>query len=896
MQPDRSITAVWHPSVLTREPVSHQFDARATIQDMIAAIAPDEAEIRAVLIAPDGSEHELDPARWHVIRLKAGQAVSLHRPPTDQGGNRSGKGAALFGLIITLAAVATAGFALAGGFAAGGFFAAGSVSAKLLGAAISLAGALARSALTKPPASDKGALEDRRGPASVTGNVLAKGASIPRVIGTRRIYPPMACQPLVERIGSDEYAEAVYLLAGPHRLQDIRLGDSPIANEADIEMQIREGWNSDTDNGLVARYAITKAPQIELSSHALDRQSSSGNALENKILPEKSLPRWHAFNAKLADELWLHLTAPEGMYDRGDANAYAVVPFRIRMRKLDSDPWINLPELHFSGKKAGELRISVLLKRKAADETVPGCPISAGFVAAFKVVLGQVNPVSDHYSADGHFSSGAGNDGLYAGVEFDSNVARTSLYEDRAEISLDPALFDSGEWKFEIKRGASYQKGTFSYSGYPGSQATDWFHYKTGPVPPRALGDITDRIYLLRTAAVTNSDPVTQKGMAVIAIRARGRAIDALSVQASGYVRDHDGTGWTNWVTTSNPAPHFRDVLTGALSADPLPQDIIDETGLVAWRSACITAGWTCDLVCEGAAVTEVLDRIASCGYARPYASEIWGVVRDYDRSAEVPIQMFTQRNSANVRLAKGFSRLPDGFRCVFRDNSNLDSEREIIVWRKGREGAVNPRLEEIRYEGLATETAVIERAKFDLAQGVYRAAFWSFEAPAESIRCRRGSLVSLSHDMIDETQASARIVSLEINSGAITAVITDAPAPMGTAPGFEDAPDVASIADIDALGRTTAMEIRDADGVRSYHLLSAIAATDFGSRVRLVPATPIPLVLTDDGKPVIRPGNLVQTGTAGRLSKRLIVADISLDKELRAQITCVAEAPELWS
>lgn len=893
------VTAIWHHPFCEGTATRAQFlpeEPLSRIIDSMQLGTRFAERGTAILIGPDGTEHQLDRARWHRIRLKPGQIVSLHRAPTDPGGggNARGKSAALIGLVIAVATLATAGWALAG---AGGLFTAGSFGAKALAAGISLVGALARSALSKPPAADDNSSLDnqRRGAAAVSGNVLAAGAPIPRVVGTRRIYPPLACQPLTERVGKDEFAEAVYVLSGPHKIEDIRIGDSPIADEEDIEVSIREGWLGDTDNGLVNRHAKTKAPQIELSAHMLNASSSTGNLLENTQLPQKSLPRWHSLNAKLGDELWLHFTAPEGMYDRNNADAYQVIPLRIRMRKLDTDAWINLPELHYSSNKAGEVRISVLIKRTATLEVVPATPENEGFVAAFKYMGGQSAPFSDAYSADAIFSAGAGSDGLYSRIEASSKVLRTGLYDNRAEIFLDPATFDSGEWKFEIKRGGSYQKGTVDWSSYPTSGSTDFFHFKSGNKPPRAMGAIADRLYLLRASSVTNAQPVTGTGLTVIAVRARGRQIDALSVKASGYVGDWDGTGWNNFITTSNPAPHFRDVLCGVLSADPLPLDLIDEAELLAWRNDCNTNGWTCDLVCEGAAVTEVLDRLASCGYARPRASETWGVVRDRDRSAEEPIQIFTQRNSAELSLDKAFARLPDGFRAIFREASNLDLDREIIVWREGREGTINPRLEEVRLEGLSTETAVRARARFDLRQAELRSAFWSFKAPAEAIRCTRGSLIGVNHDMLSEAHGSARISGLDIESGMIIAVITDALVPVKSAPDLHATVDIRDVLDFQSIGTLTAIEIRQSDGAISTHAVTTVSASDFGQRNRIILSTPVAVALADDGKPVIRAGNLLQIGPAGAVSRRLIVANIEFDQNLHGQITCVPEAPELW-
>src|SRR5690606_37876719 len=113
-----------------------------------------------------------------------------------------------------------------GALAAGG----ATVGSLALAAGVSLVGSLLLSALIPPPSIDtaRGKSIQNPGAASAEGNVLEPNGPIPRVVGERKVYPPLASEPFTYFSGPDEVVEAAYVLAGPHRIQDIRLGAAAV--------------------------------------------------------------------------------------------------------------------------------------------------------------------------------------------------------------------------------------------------------------------------------------------------------------------------------------------------------------------------------------------------------------------------------------------------------------------------------------------------------------------------------------------------------------------------------------------------------------------------------------------------------------------------------------------
>lgn len=905
------VLAAWRPPFAAGATEQFRFDPADTIGSMIdrcLALKPYAFRQNGVVIlhGRDGRTHEIAREHWDRIRLKAGQVVTLH--VNLQGGNARSGGKSSLGTAIAIIAFIAA-TVVTGGAAApllgSTYFAAGKIGAQLLATGILLSGSLAAAALTGPPAAAKKNAEDEASAASVDGNVLSSGAFIPRVVGTRLVYPPFMAQPLVYRDGDDEWVEAIVGLAGPHQLEDIRFGDTPIEGAANIEYEVREGWDDDLPISLITRYAKVETPQTEMRAHDIDANSESSKKLVNQVDPTESLPQWTRYRAIECDEVRFEMSMPSGLWNQSNANQVQGLALRVRIRAQGDTDWINLPELHLANNKPKEVRQTLVLKW--ADEALPrrNPAKKAGWVAAYNSVPAPDNGLTEGWTADAMFSASSGGSNSYRySVAGDglTDVRRVSLSQSEAIVYLDTATIPAGPVEIEIKRSLAYSFTNADMADYQlagGATVYDPFGYVITANEAEVFRDVTsisDQLYILRQSAIRNDHPVNggRQGsrLALIAIRAKNRALGKISVQASGYVKDWTGTAWSNWTTTSNPAPHYRDVLVGRESGDAMPEELIDDDKLVAWRSQCATEGYTCDMVCEGASVAEVIGYLASCGYARPWASEKYGVIRDYDRSAESPVQVFGPRNSNNLSMAKAFTRIPDAFRVKFRNADDDDRETEVIVYRPDKGEVANPRFEEVTYVGITDEVAAIDRAEFDLEQAVYRSAFWSWDAPAEALVCQRGDLVGLNHWVLERQHASARIAGLEFDGADLVAIIIDTPVQCWNEPDFTEVADVTLVDDVTDIGRQTGIVIRQSDG--SHVVKTLTGSTGYRSVLEFTTAfTPD---ADGDGNPKIREGNLVTLGDIGKEYKRLIIIGIAPKDGMSFSITAAPEAPELWA
>lgn len=775
---------------------------------------------------------------------------------------------------------------------------------QVLAGAVGIAGALAISALTAPPTAsgvspDTGQSNlDQAEAAAASGNVLDRGGAVPRVIGTRKVFPPFACEPIVELVDQDEIVEAIFVLNGPHLLQDIRIEGMHIEDTEDIEWETHEGWPEDPPIAMINRQGRTTNSNLELSTYSF---TGDGVNLQHQSLPEDDLPIWHGMGSRAsADEVWMHLLFPGGISD-GSTNVLAI-PFRIRFRKRGDVDWINLPEVHYRANTTNQLRAAILFKW-APSEAIPEPPSeNAGFYYAHLQPPPQTSytpntPVDRDWDANTYFDDGAGNLYLYNGNAASTRIQNIAMYDNRLEVFLSESTFPKGMYEFQIKRGVAYLGSSFAKDTYLyGADSRDFFWYRSvGGIYQAAAthANISDRAVLVRLVSIWNEHPMPVAGnFAIIAIKALNRNVRQLSAQASGYVRDWNGSSWSTWTTTSNPAPHYVDILSGDLNLDPLPADLRDDTALVAWRTLCNTYDWTCDEIITDFRTDDVLNLLASCGYARPYQSDVYGVIVDSDRSADSPVQIFSRRNCASLRYEKAFARLPAGFNVTYRDEQEDDDQAQVTVYQSNPTYSDMSALESVSYSGMVNMNKVVARAQFDLDQASLRSTFYYFDTDIESIVCRRGSLVGVEHDILNSYTGDGYIVSKTLNAGSITGVVLDAEIPIYNETEWFSVTDIFAITDVFLIGLITGIGIRRTDGTISTHQLSNAT----GSSATLTFATPITDVATIQGfsDNDRKYGCLVVAGIMGTIYRRLLVHSILPNKDLTASLALVDEAPEL--
>ncbi len=861
---------------------------------------------------------------WRHVRPKVQSGVtvdvSLHLPMAG-GGRKS-----TWSTLATIAILALAMVVSGGSFGLlGPGFASGTWAAKIAAAAITIGGALLVRALSPPPSTPVLENADRTfAPAGLQGNALKAGASIPRVVGTRKVYPPFAAQPLIEIVGNKEVIEAVYVLAGPHNLTDIKLGEVLASSLSDVTVQSSKGAYGSTPATaltLVTRQSYTEDTQLELSAHLV--QTDTPQLLQDQSTPTNSTPKWHRVTAaRQCNSFWLALAFPEAIVTESDENIKRNVPVRIRMREVGTSTWKYLPEIHFSNRYPTPFKKAIKINFSAA----PGSPVCATTneapIYAFKnvpVSNAGSSPFTGGYTADSYFSAGSGNDVLRTSTVGSTNVRNVDMYDDRVEIWLNPATWNASQYEFEIMRGVAYKDSAFNTTNYQHNDSEsggftnkvlDFFGWIFSGGQYFSAVDsgrkVHSRAVIERASSIWNTAPIgaAADNCAQIQVKITGRQLGALSVVASGYVRDWDGSAWANWTTTSNPAPHLRDVFSGSLNKTPLPDAIVDNASLVAFRSHCTAEGYQVNAIVEGKSARVAADLIAACGYARVRQAETFGVVMDYDREAESPVQIFTPRNSRGFKFDKPFVDLPSGFRVIFDNIDKGYREDELLVLDPDGDGG--DRFEEMRYDGFVTDDEAEARALYDLAQLRVRSSTFSFTADAQAIRCTRGDLIGVQHDVLRRQAGFSYVTGLieDGGTGQILGLTVDGSVPIaGDVDGFFSGPDsfMSTISDGAFFAATSyGIAMQRTNGVRDTRQISQASVAETRNIYFTTPLAG-PAVTLSNGERAydgLTRGVMVATGPLGEEYRRMIVMAI-VPKSGPAKphdIVAVAEAPELWS
>lgn len=858
---------------------------------------------------------------WSYLRPKPrpSQEISLtlHMPLHSGGAGGGGGSKSTIATVATIA-VLLAAAAVSGGAAAAliPVLVAGSVAASVAGAAIGIGGALLISAIFKPPSlsvantQTKAPAAQANLTAALQGNALSPGAAVPRVIGTLRVFPPILSSPLTELVNGNLYAEAVYGLAGPHSLQAIQsdgvaITDPSFKNEVSLETQ--EGLSNITQS-LVTRQGYTDSLNLTMSQAQLRSVNALGKFYRSDIAITDAVPQWHLLVTRDSpDEFWISLGFPSGLGNPGNATPDdRNIAFRVAFRLQGTSTWTNCPELHLARDStlvsAFEKEIRLKWAKFPAVPVTP--PVSTGpvngFIYAWKVAPVQtVAPAGiGGWVADPSFSLGTGSDVLDSTnpTGAGSNVTNVELSVDRAIIYLDPDIFPQGTYEVQIIRSISYQNKLFDPATYNyNSNLVDLFLYEaSGPnnIIFETISGVYDTTVVSRTASVWLQNPIQSGDFSTISVRVTGRALGQVSVKASGYTQDWDGTGWNTVTTTSNPAPHFRDVLGGILGGSPLPAALIDDAGLVAWRAACASLGYNCNAVVEGKTYIDVLNLIASTGYAALRSSELWGVIRDRDRSAESPVQIFTPRNMQGFTWTKAFTKLPTGFRVSYINSAEgLYNTDEIIIFADDVNQDAT-KLESISYDGLVTSSEVTARALYDLGQGKARLTFYTGTADIESLVCQRGDLVGVQHDILASKAGFARVKSVQFAGALVTGLTFEGTVTVDNEAGLFSAAHLFTTPHIFTLGSRTGVAIRLLGG-GGVLVKEIVSSTGSNGEITAVTFTN---PFADPGTSLLDSDCLCAVGPLGTEYKRLLVYDWVPNSDMTVKITFQDEAPELWN
>lgn len=860
-----SVTAFTDPILgFAGPPIEVPRPERATLADLIALVPLHSEALRPHLRVKLGGEL-IDPALYHRVLPKADAYVQIVLPV------HGGKG----GILGTLAVIALVGASVFVGAAGlpflGSAFAAGSVGANLVAGGLSLAASLLLQGLNTPQATDNNAGGKSVGVASAQ-NSFEPGAYLQRVLGTRRVTPQLVMPPYSRIDGDDQIVTAVYGLAGPHQIEDIRVGSADIDGVADITYEVREGFASDTDLTLVTDTRIEIPVNLRLSQFRMLDTASATQVVDTSISPYT--PQWHRVQTKRSpDSVRLFLSFDAGLIFTGSSGQEpSNCAIHLRIRRRGTVSWYNLPEFLVRGQKAsGALRLVVDFQWLATAD-MPGSVTAfsasyGGWRSMFHTVE-HTATATNYWSADSYFATNK--------VDY--------INKQQLAIYLDTATFPQSEaYEIEVMRGYSASDNILTLNTavqhtitFGGVTSYDFFSSVLSggqqKIPPTPSAHV-DTLVISAIQSIWDEYPFDLAGQptALIAIEARNRSLEQVTAMAGGYMADWDGADWVADQVTSNPSSHYRHVLRDDLNAEPTPVSLLPDEELQDWHEWCAAEGLESNVVVQGQPVDQVLSIIAQAGMARPRYGATYGVVIDRPRD---PVTVITQRNASGFSFSKPFGRLPHALKVNLPDEDRDYEVRELIVYADGYNadgsgGLIEAgRFESITYEAITGEVQARRRAQRDMRFARYRSRLINFSVDIEHLAYTLGDLVLLETDILGQIGGRGRVRSISTGGGLVTGLVLDEQRDF-------------TQADADGAQRAVAMRLQDGS-VRIEQVtgsdadLNAVAFT-----------TPFAMP-TDAGGDLIVAGTLVVSGAYEQEARRVLIWDIAPGPDLTAQITAI--------
>ncbi|ADJ24757.1 hypothetical protein Hden_2962 [Hyphomicrobium denitrificans ATCC 51888] len=822
--------------------------------------------IAAWVQEPDGSWRRVPAELWSQVRPRRSGCVRFtYRPSGGKGGN-------IFGVIAAIALAIVAPYI--GGYIAGTLLGLTgttlTIASGAIGAGVAIGGSIALTKLFPPDSANFGRQSVKESNAyqsvSSDGNVLAKSAYLPLVVGRRRISPPDIMRPRSYIEDGIETIDRCLAFYGRHALTDVWVDGTPADGVQSLTIEIKDGSEAAGVYTFIDEISAPIAISEELSTF-----KANATKLEDAETPSNSEPRWHAFSTpahEKLEEIAIRIRV-DGFATSASATQKLRIPIRIRFRIKGTEEWNNLPEMHVIGRSTSTIVRDVRLRW---DEDF-GAPDIDG---ELEWQFWQEVPASGKDLSDGN--SGKQWEGH---PWFDGGVPLTSVNHITAQrfgirAFLDESVFPKGEFEFQVMRGLALNNDAldtaYKISGTVYSLFVSYDAANVWTIPVDQGGFLA-RVTPLQATSIATRHPTEWPETAIVALKSKGNSVRNVTVLASRYVLDWDGSAWAAPTPDcANPATHYRQLLHDFLTFYGVDTSLIDDAAFVAWRQECIDQGYECSAVFAGDTVGNTLDAIATAGFARPRLSDGFGIDYFRDRTNDVPVQTFSHRNGEEISFSIVLPERPSGYRVSYQNQDNQWRDDEVEVSLDNASDIQS--LESVQYKAIAKTSLVRRRAYFDLLQTDLRRRQWIVQTSVEGIVCERGDLVSVVTDLFDDKSHGARIRQvIDATHLAIDQVI----------PGVDPGPDIGDDPTVEQIFTTAGDR-----SVAFIHTPSGIVQREIVNILESV-------IEIDEALPeadVV--GAHINITTLSNARHRCFVVDIDRSQDERAKLTLVDEMPEI--
>ncbi len=832
-----------------------------SLQDVLAVSVPDKLYHPYAAMLVNG--HVIKPDLWSVTYPKATDTISVQLVPQGGGGGKNPLQAIL---AIAVAVVAPQIGLAYGTMAATSFTTAANILGKM---AINAIAPPSKPKLSKIDQGEKPAyfIEGARNTAHVFGG-------IPKVLGTHRMVPPLAAAPYTETVGDQQYLRMLFCWGyGPVSISDLKIGETSIDAFDDVEIEHRYGYEDDEDITLYSQSVVQNDLNIAL-------QQETGYVMRT--------------TAEDADEISVDLTFPRGLvrYSASGKKKTQQVNFEVQYSKTGENQWSNAVETY---RQVEAQSIELVQSESASSQRIDAIAIDPISGKAYRYTGNAVHIESDAPVAatvpSGQYKIAElkvlGNG--FSLVDKRASTLFGDIFQDeesfKCQLETTSHGFNRKVTKITISSGGVRFKGIEIKAQQSRAMRQSYsFKVEKGQydVRIRRLTDdelentsILDETYWTALRVMRYEHPVQKKTMALTALRILATdqlngVIDQLNGVVSAIIPDWDAETET-WVArpSSNPASLYKHVLQGAENDKPLSNERIDLDRLKEWHQHCAIEGRTYNGIIEGEeSVQDVLQNIAAAGRASPTIMDgKWSIVED--RAQDIPVQLFTPRNSFGFEAERHYDDMPHGLRVRFLNETKNWLEDEYIIYDDGYDKSNATYFETLELPGVTNPDQIWRDGRYHLAALRLRPETFTFNTDIEHIVCTRGDLIHFAHDVPLIGLISGRVSARVINENGHCVSVT-----LDTVCEMEQ-------------GDLYGLRCRLADGRCLYHTLS-VAPENIQTKELSFEAP----ILAMDAPDI---GDLVTFGAHEREVMPLIIRSIEPQEELTARLTCVPAAPEIY-
>lgn len=624
---------------------------------------------------------------------------------------------------------------------------------------------------------------------------------VPLLLGRHKIFPPYGAQPYTEIVGNDQYLRLLFCLGyGPIHIEDPKIGDTDINSYNVVEgdnQEVRVNYayysefDPDTDN-------------FKWFTNDIDEEALS-------ILLEHSTGPHILTTGVDADALSLDLSALNGLvqvHDDGSKTGIAV-ELEIKYRKVGDSFWSignatqAISEADVYVRKPGPSLITVdtnlttdvgysytrigINKTSGEIVTTSSSSVTAWLGCRSAVAAQNSCPNLPEWVAPICGVSLASTDTAITAVNI------TDLRDGQLQAGS-PSDFlaqptDPPSWTVHIDAGTLTYRRTMG--GKETSAIRSTFHIV---LPSKGQYEVSvarisedtnnerilDKITWTALRTIRNVKPVRKAGLSFFEMRIKASdnlngVISNFNCIATSLFKSWDATAkeWTTEpVPTNNPADLFRAIFQGPFNKKAIADSRLNLEEIQEWHEYCKANGFTFNMYLDGRkSVHDTANLIAAAGRASmTHKDGQISIIIDKERSTVA--QIFTPDNSRDFSATKKFINLPHAFRVTFPNQNKDWLTDERIVYDDGYTEANATIFEELQLPGITHPSLAWKHGRYHLAQLRLRPETYSITTDVENLRCTRGDLVRVNHDITKWGLGSGRIKALKTSDLNTTGVI----------------------------------------------------------------------------------------------------------------------------